>query len=427
MIEVPESAAAAAPEPSAKPGKARSVAQAAISQGLSAGSNFVIPLALGRGADEGVIGEFALAFIVYNAALGLQRALVTDALLARPFRGPISLLNEDARAVTTSLLLSVTAAVVVLIAGLTSPYHQLVVLAAVLPALLLEDICRYLLFRRQRPAAAAIVDGVWALTSFVGFFYLVHHATSRTAIVVWGLGGLLATITGLVVARLSLAPIRASLRWWRAELWRSSRWLTLESSLFHADQQLTAFGFVAMAGKGLFGDWQVTQSLLGIAAFLNVGLIVMSVTHMSREVGDRRTALVASVTSLTFVILLTGALVLAKSELLRILYRDHVHISTATILASGVFLAMGSAATGPIALLRAQRTEKVLPLARGVALVLFSPLAVIVARHNFTAALWILAGGAATYLAIVAGAAARRPDAHHEALLLAEVSRELEP
>ena len=36
---------------------------------------------------------------------------------------------------------------------------------------------------------------------------------------------------------------------------------------------------------------------------------------------------------------------------------------------NAAFLAMGSAATGPIALLRAQRTERTLPLARAVSFV----------------------------------------------------------
>jgi hypothetical protein len=291
-----------------------------------------------------------------------------------------------------------------------TPFHQLTVLAPILPVLLLEDLCRYLLFRRQRPKAAAVIDGVWAAVSCGGFFYLLHHPSSRMAILVWGLGGLLGAVAGFAVARLRIAPVREAIDWWRGELWVSSRWLTIEAVLFHTDQELTAFGFTAMAGAAAFGDWQITESLLGVAAFLNVGLIVMSVTHFSRGVGDRRTATYVSLSSVIFVALLTTALVLIAPHLIPLLYSKHVHLPASMIIPTGVFLGMGSAATGPIALLRARRTEKVLPLARAVALIGFSPAAVLVAHRSFTAALWILAAGACAYFIVVAFPAYRSPD-----------------
>ena len=390
---------------SGAPRQVRSVVRAAISQGLSAASNFAIVLALGRAGGEATVGEYALAFVVYNSTLGLQRALVTDALLARPFRGEESRRGEDARAVTTSLLLSLAAALIVLVVGLVSPYRQLVALAPFLPLLLLQDLARYLLFRRGRPGTAACIDAVWALCSAGAFVALLAQPGSHRAIVLWGSGGALAAVTAVAVARLRPAPILRSLRWWRSELWSSSRWLTLESSLFHADQQLTAFGITAMAGRAAFGSWQITQSLLGVAAFLNLGVVVTVITHLSDGRGGRRTSILASAVTFGFVVLLTVTLVVVREPLLRVLYDGRVDLSISQILATGAFLAMGSAATGAISVLRAARAERTLPLARGLALLAFSPVAIIVSRHHFIAGLWLLAAGAATYFAVVARAA----------------------
>ncbi len=387
-----------------------SVMKAALSQSLSAASNFIIFLALGRAGGAREVGQFALAFVAYNAVLGLQRAMITDALLARPMQDLKGSAPSERRAITSSLILSVAAGTVVLLVGLLTPFHQLAVLAPLLPALLLEDLFRFMFFRRMRPGLAVACDAVWVAASCIGFVRLQSTPSITAAITIWGLGGLAAAMTGMLLARIGLAPVRESLRWWKRQLWPSSRWLTLESLFFHADQELTAFGFTAVAGATVFGQWQIAQSLLGLAVFVNAGLSIVSVTHLSRHNSDRRTAILASILSAAFVLVVTATLFAASSPLLRLLYGHRVTVPLTTIVGTGLILIMGAAATGPVALLRARRDERTLPLARGVALVLFTPAAVAVASRSFPAALFVLAGGGLTYLLIVARAAFRRTE-----------------
>lgn len=382
----------------------RLVALASSSQAMSAASNFLIAMALGRGGGEVAVAPFALAFIVYNAILGLQRALVTDVLLAVPFDGDRDGRREDAMALTTALALGAVSAAVVLTVGSIAD-HPLVWLAFALPGMLLEDALRYLLFRRGRVGAAALVDATWAAVSISGFLVLVHHPTTNMAFVIWGAGGLLGSVVGLRATRLRPAPLAASLTWWRAHVWTGSRWLAIESVIFHMDQLVTGFGLAFMAGKAAFGEWQITESLLGVAAFLNVGLLVTGITHMSRVGNDRRTAWVSSLSGFGFVVFLTGALVVVREPLTQFLYDGNVDLAVSTIVATGAFLALGSASSGPISVLRAGRNERPLPIARAVAFLAFSPVAVLVAGHSFTAALWILAAGSLAYLMVVTWAA----------------------
>ena len=390
-------------EPSRR--RVRSAGQAAVSQGLSAASNFVIVLALARGGGSHVVGEFALAFVVYNAALGLQRAVVSDALLARPIDDHASAAGSDARAATSSLLLSLVSALVVLAIGALTKYHQLALLAVFLPALLLEDLYRFLLFRRGRTAAAIVVDGTWVAISCLALPYLIAHASPHTAILVWGFGGTAACIVGGFVCRVRFARPTPSYRWWREHLWCSSRWLTLEAILFHIDQQVQAFGFVAIAGSAAFGHWRLALALLGLAVFIDAGVRIVGVTHLSRHHGDRRTALQASVASATFTLAITAVLLVTEPVIVPLLYGDHVHVPRMIILICGIYLAASSAATGPLSVLRGQHRERPMPIARGVSLIVFTPLALFVARTDFQAALIIITAGSIAYTAIVAWAA----------------------
>ncbi|WP_426572101.1 hypothetical protein [Aquihabitans sp. McL0605] len=405
--------------------KAMSAGQAAISQGLSAASNFIILLALARGGGSHVVGEFALAFVVYNAALGFQRAVVSDALLARLVDTDDGGADADARAATSTVLLSVTFAAVVLVIGVATDYHQLALLALFIPPLLLEDLYRFLLFRRGRTGAAIVVDATWVAVSCLALPYLIAHASSHAAILVWGLGGTAACIAGGIVTGAHFARPGPSYRWWREHLWCSSRWLTLEAVLFHLDQQIQAFGFVAIAGSAAFGHWRLALALLGLAVFIDAGLRIVGVTHLSRHTGDRRTAVQASAASAAFTLALTAILLLAEPVIVPVLYGDRVHVPRAIILVCGTYLALSAAATGPLALLRGQQRERAMPTARAASLVLFTPLALIVARHDFVAGLWIITAGAATYTAIVAWAAFAPSNAVRPEIIHAQVHDEL--
>jgi O-antigen/teichoic acid export membrane protein len=402
-----------------------SAGQAAVSQGLSAASNFVILLALARGGGSHVVGEFALAFVVYNATLGFQRAVVSDALLARVAATPDGGREADACAATSSVLLSLSSALVVLIIGLATSYQQLTLLAVFIPPLLLEDLYRFLLFRRGRTGAAIIVDGTWVLVSCLSLPYLVTHASPHAAILIWGCGGTAACIVGGIVAGARFARPAPSYRWWREHLWCSSRWLTLEATLFHIDQQVQAFGFLAIAGSAAFGHWRLALALLGLAVFIDAGVRIVGVTHLSRHTRDHRTAVQASAVSAAFTLALTAVVLVAEPVIVPLLYGDRVHVPRSVILICGIYLAASSAATGPLSVLRGQQRERPMPVARAVSLIVFTPLALLAARHDFEAGLWIITAGAVTYTAIVSWAAFATANAPHPEVARTPVADEL--
>ncbi len=388
----------------------RPVVATSISQAFSAASNFVILLALGRAAGAGEVGRYALAFATYGAALGFQRAAITDALMARAPGSTAAETVESGNTVSMCLALATCAAVVAFVVGMITPYRQLALVAPFLAGMLVEDACRYVTFRRGRHELAVVLDGLWLAMSCTAFVVLRRFPDHNAAILVWGSAGSLAGVAGMVVMRVRPGAPRAAFQWWKSHLWRSCRWLSTEALFYHADKQVVAFGFTALAGAKLFGEYQIALSLVGVSVFFTSGIGILTITHLTRRAGaDSRPAWWSAAACFGCVVAWTLVLVSMSGFVLHVLYHGRVVVPTAMLLASGAITAVAAASSGPQLLLLARQTERVLPVARGVALLLFAPLAVVVSRWNFEGALWLLVLDGLAYLGIVGWAAFRAP------------------
>jgi hypothetical protein len=89
------------------------------------------------------------------------------------------------------------------------------------------------------------------------------------------------------------------------------------------------------------------------------------------------------------------------------LYGSKVHISNSVILVAGVIAGLLAGGGGFQAVLRARRYERPMPLTRLASFFIFPPLAVLLSKHNFTGALWVLAAESLTYFVIVVISARR--------------------
>jgi O-antigen/teichoic acid export membrane protein len=386
----------------------RSAGVTAVSQSLSAASNFVIVVALGRYSGARAVGEFAVAFAVYTAFLGIQRAALTSPLLARAEGSTADLADEKSRAVTCSLLLSVPASLILLPVGLAVAYPPIWLLGLVLPGVLAQDAFRYLLFRSRRPSGAALLDAVWVVGSCISFFVLRSRPTSATAILLWGVSGLLAALLGMALVSLPTGSVRTAYRWWRTSLWPSGRWLTIEAGFYNVDLQIQAFGFTAVAGAAAFGTLQVASSLVGVAFFLTAGVNMALITHFARQdKPQRRDTLLASGVNFTTIAVVTLVLMAASSLVVHLIYGHRLAVPPSLILPVGLYSALIGASGAPYMHLMARHAEKTIPIARS-ALLIFAPVAVIVSRHDFRLALWVLCFSAAVQAAILSYSAFRR-------------------
>ena len=381
---------------------ARSVGLITVSQTFSALSNFLIVMALGRYGGIRMVGEYSLAFVTYTAFLGVQRAAVTNPLMARALGSTGPAAEEASLAVMSSLCLGLGTSVVLVVVGSGLGIAPLAMLGLVLPGVLVEDALRFVAFRSGRHVVAVVIDGLWVVGSAGSVLVLRAHAGSARAVLLWGLAGSLAAVVGMVYLRVRPRPLPAACRWWRAYLWRSGRWLILDAFLYNVDIQVQAFGFTAAAGIEAFGRLQVAQSLVGVAAFVTTGVNVVALSYLARNHERReRTAVMVSVIDLITVLVLTGGIVVALHPILHVLYGHRIVLGAPIVLAAGLYMGLLVAGSGPQALLMARHSEQALPATRTLLTAFFTPLAVATSVVGFQDALWVLCAGAAMYVVVI--------------------------
>ena len=124
-----------------------------VSQGFSSATNLGLTVIAARVLGPGGLGTVAIAFASYLTILGFQRALVTDPLVAQYASLPADVRARSTRKALTVALLGAAAAAGLLgligVAAHGSIGRALVILAPWLPALVIQDFWRAVLFRGQ--------------------------------------------------------------------------------------------------------------------------------------------------------------------------------------------------------------------------------------------------------------------------------------
>ncbi|MGQ0844946.1 MAG: hypothetical protein ACT4QF_12500 [Sporichthyaceae bacterium] len=187
-----------------------------VDQIVCGASNFALMLLAIRALEIREVGAFTLAFTVLVLAVAAVRALLCEPLLlgyaAAP--GAVRRAATDAAA-GAALLVGVALAVVAagaggLAAGTTG--DLLLAGAVVLPALLLQDVCRFGFFAADRPWRAAGNDAAClVVTVGVALVLLDPNSGPATPLLCWGLGAAAAAVIGLTTGR--IVPARGSVRY----------------------------------------------------------------------------------------------------------------------------------------------------------------------------------------------------------------------
>ncbi|HEX6389183.1 MAG TPA: hypothetical protein VFZ89_07050, partial [Solirubrobacteraceae bacterium] len=117
-----------------------------IDQAIAGASNVLIAVLAARLLGVASFGLFGIVFLVYVMVQGVSRALVCDPLLVHPVEGQ----ERKGEVIGTSLVLGLALGVFIVLVGLAVRLiddrlgNALVVLAACIPLLVLQDLGRYL-------------------------------------------------------------------------------------------------------------------------------------------------------------------------------------------------------------------------------------------------------------------------------------------
>ncbi len=244
---------------------------------VSSASNFALGVLIARAGGAEALGTFGIAFLVWLALVGANRALV-----AEPMTVTGSTEDSDAQlgeGLSATLVLGiVVAAALALVAGalllLGVPAVALLALAPWIPSLLAQDYVRMMAFRLQRPLQAMISDLVFAATqaaAIVGL-YLLDERSVAGFLAAWGLGATLGAVVGLAMSRTNM--VRGGAAHLR-RLWARSRWFLAEFSTSFVAGQGYLFLLPLMLGTAQFGLYRAGQSLIGpvVVLFLAGGSI----------------------------------------------------------------------------------------------------------------------------------------------------------
>jgi O-antigen/teichoic acid export membrane protein len=250
-------------------------------QAVSSGSNFALGVLVARVSGADGLGSFGIAFLVWLAAFGLNRAFVCEPMTVCGSTTGDGDWSEGASAsLALGLLIALPLAVatgVILSRGFGSA-GSVAALAPWLPSLLVQDYYRSMSFRRRRPDHALVSDVVFVLVQAAVSAAVVLLGAAGVATILggWGVGATAGALTGLALSRLRLNPWRGAI--YLAWLWSRSRWFLADFATSFVFGQGYLLMLPIMLGLAQFGQYRAGMSLLGPVTALiftagsNVGL-----------------------------------------------------------------------------------------------------------------------------------------------------------
>lgn len=271
----------------ATPSAGRSFGLITIDQAIAGASNVLIAVLAARLLSVSEFGFFGLVFLVYVMAQGVSRALVCDPVLVHPDEARL----RTGEIVGTSCTLALGLAVVVAVAGLGAQFWDtalgdaLLVLAACLPLLVVQDLGRYLGFALQRPMSAVVLDVTWLALQLltVAALFITDTRSLPWFILAWAGAGAVAGL--LVLPQHGLRRLHPSLTWLRYT-WSFS-WRYLISYTSTQGAALAAAGGVgAIAGAKSLGGLQGATLLVRPFATVQTAAVAAGIGEVGRSLGQ---------------------------------------------------------------------------------------------------------------------------------------------
>jgi O-antigen/teichoic acid export membrane protein len=377
-----------------------------VDQVISGASNVLIALLAARLLSAAEFGLFGIVFLVYTILVGITRALVSDLLLVHPTESQ----ERSGEVIGTSCVLTLPLAGGLLLVALgiraldVRLGDALIVLAACLPLLVLQDVGRYLAYAIQRPMRAVVLDSVWLLLLFGGVAVLsaTGGRTLAAYIAAWAGSGAAAGL--LLFTWYDIRGVRLGLSWLR-DTWKLG-WRYLVSYL---SLQGTALGMAsevgAVAGAKALGGVQGALLLVRPFTTFQVAASAATIGEVARAQGHRRriwrpvlinTALTAAVAGLNLLVML-----ILPDKLGKFALGASWHLAKPLLLPAGVQIVFLALLTGPQAALlgvRAMRKAMAINVAYSALILIAAPIGA--AINGAKGALWLvtLAQGVVTLI-----------------------------
>lgn len=253
---------------------------------LSSLTNFAVTLVAARTLSVDDFGAFALVFAGYLLALGLSRAIATDALSVRFSSVPAAEWREaTSRAAGAAIWVSTVLATLAIGSGVAlsgSLRAGFWILALFLPGLLMQDFWRFAFFAAGRPVRAAANDLVWAAVLAVAFAVLILNDMYEVGwfVAAWGAAATAAACVGVVQAR--VIPELNQARRWLSENRALLPSFAGEFVVMNGVSQSVVFGIGAVAGLGAAGAFRGATVVFGPVSVITMSAVAIAVPEGAR-------------------------------------------------------------------------------------------------------------------------------------------------
>lgn len=355
-----------------------------------------------------------MGFALYLVSLGLQRALITDPLVARSGMVPK---NPDlvGKAFTCVLVFASAMSGCLLIIGtaIREPDLQrsLITFAAWLIPLLVQDFWRVILFMRRQPGAAALNDTLWLIGIGIASPLLFFVSGVSGVITVWAAGGAAGAALGFWQTRVMPRHLKKAFSWWRVEAWPLGRWLLFESFSYTAGGQGVVFILYMYLGANDIGGLRAVQAAFAPLTLLIPAIALPGLPAISRAYAQSRSealklvrimGLLAFGGTAIYTMTLWG---LHGSVLAGLFGNDFVGFAPLILPIAAAQLAQAGTVAYPL-LLKVENRGKVLLVGRTIGtLVLITVSWFLVSRYGILGGAWGMSIGAAIgAIAVAVGA-----------------------
>lgn len=254
---------------------------AVADQALSAGTNVLFMLIAARELDPKAFGVLSVLYVCWLITAGISRSVCGEPALVRIDTGP-----GWPRAVLASgaLVAGACATLTAVVGSLAMPGHRsaVLLLAVLLPAMILQDLGRYVAFAQRRPAGALRLDVTWAVAqcALLVTFGVTGLLTLLTLLLSWAGAGALAGVHSLTLHARRVP--RPSMRWVHESWTLGSRYLaTFATSAGIALATGLCLGLIA--GVEAVGALRGVQVDFGALNVLFAGVIAALVPEGARQ------------------------------------------------------------------------------------------------------------------------------------------------
>lgn len=271
--------------PRAAGGVVGRVSLGVFDQLLSSASNFVALLVAARLLPTKAFGAYALASTTYIVLLGTCRALCGEGLLVRSGSGDEERRRRAAAAVTDGFTIGIIATPALVAAGLATidgPGRPLLVLAATIPFLLMQDTFRYSALARDVPKLAVRSDLIWLILQVPAYalVFVSGNRTGWTMFLAWAATGSAAGLYARFADGIPM-PLTVKLGWVRSNIDLGGRYV-LDFLAGTGVAQVASYALAGVVGITALGALRGAQTIFGPMNVLISGAYIAFVPEAQR-------------------------------------------------------------------------------------------------------------------------------------------------